>query len=198
MHQNKSLPGEEPCLLWGDFSVLKKWVLFCFVSGHSVAGISLWKWFRQLHPHTATGVQVGFSFSGDRVICVTKSKRISPNEATVNIYKGSLLRKWHKSLYHETVRKHFLGLYKLFKSFSASVLCSLNMALALPTCHHIIMLKEHQPSPTPIMPTHRGILSNSFYMAACARVVLIDITFPRAKITKRKKWYCSIMNPTHV
>lgn len=182
----------------GRFFSFKKWVLFCFVSGHSVAGISLWKWFRQLHPHTATGVQVGFSFSGDRVICVTMSKRISPNGATVNIYKGSLLQKWHESLYHETVRKHFLGLYKLFKSFSASVLCSLNMALALPTCHYIIMLKEHQPSPTPIMPTHRGILSNSFYMAACARVVLIDITFPRAKITKRKKWYCSIMNPTHV
>lgn len=83
MHQNKSLPGEEACLLWGGFSVLKNescFVLFLVVL--------CWKWFRQLHPHTATGVQVGFSFSDD-IICVTKSKRISPNEATVNIYKGS-------------------------------------------------------------------------------------------------------------
>lgn len=34
MHQNKSLPGEEACLLWGGFSVLKNescFVLFLVV-----------------------------------------------------------------------------------------------------------------------------------------------------------------------
>lgn len=90
MHQNKSLPGEEPCLLWGDFSVLKN--ESCFV----LFLVILWL---EFHCGSGSGSSTHTQPLGSRwdflflVICVTKSKRISPNEATVNIYKGSLLRK---------------------------------------------------------------------------------------------------------
>lgn len=85
------------------------------------------------------------------------------------------------------------------QAFFSLLSLSLSLTVAVPLTPPPQLVSSHRLHTHTHTYTHTHMLSLT--VTICPPVlqpVLIDISFPWAKTTKRKKWYRSIMNHTHV